>query len=809
MTRQGREVSTRSAGNNGDRGGSSRRSRRGVAAVGQLNRLRARLRSVWMGALERPWLWLTLWLVIGTWALLPRTQLSFDPTELEVGAVAERDYLVPVDLRTEDFAATEARRQLVRDGVLQVWDYDSAAAGALDARLEALFIEGRRLQAKGEAPPEGDAVELATRLSAATHLDVTPEVAEVLRDWQFADLLEQRLRELAAAALERGIVDDKDRLLQQRRDGVTRRDLVTGEEVLHLDVFDHLGLPEDVQELLAQEARRWSQFTRRQRIALTDFLLGNLSANLRHDAELTRARQEKAMAAVQPVMVSARRGQILVRKGDRIDAHAVLLLSQLTPDARPADRLLRALGTGLGLLLAALVLWLGLRRERVADQSRERVFGEALTFLLLSVLGTRVALLVAAALGQAVEATPFDSVASYTYAVPFAALAILAVLLLGRPAALLLSLLYSLLGALLVEADAQWWMVYAMAGSLAAIFHLDKQDFKQRMVLVRVGGVVGLCNLVLVLILTSVRAGLDADPVRLGFDLLCALLGGLLVAAVVSFAVPVLETAFGITTDIKLVELANTNLPLLRRLAFEAPGTFQHSLMVANLAKEGCDVIGADSVLAYTGALYHDVGKIYRPEYFIENQRAGRNRHDKLLPSMSALILINHVKEGLALARENNLPQPVCDAITQHHGTRLIHFFYNRAMEASRDGEAVPEDDFRYPGPKPRDRVMAVLMLADGVEAASRTLQEPSAPKIRTLVRKIVDDCLREGQLDECEITLADLRKVADAFQRVLETIYHRRIDYPGFDFNARDTAAEAADNLESTKESLELRTSS
>ncbi len=750
-----------------------------------------------MGALERPWLWLTLWLVLGTWALLPRTHLSFDPSELEIGAVAERDYLVPVDLRAEDFAATEARRQQVRDGVLQVWDYDSAAAGALDTRLEALFVEGRRLQAGGEAPPEGDAVELATRLSAATHLEVMPEAAVVLRDWQFADLLEQRLRELAATVLARGVVDDKARLLQQRRDGVTRRDLVTGEEVLHLDVFDHLG-PEDLEELLAQEARRWSQFTRRQRTALTDLLRGNLSANLRHDAELTRARQEKAMAGVQPVMVSARRGQILVRKGDRIDTHAVLLLSQLTPDARPADRLLRALGTGLGLLLAALVLWLGLRRERVADQSRERIFGQALIFLLLGVLGTRVSLLVATALGQAVEAAPFDSVASYTYAVPFAALAVLAVLLLGRPAALLLSLLYSLLGALLVEADAQWWMVYAMAGSLAAIFHLDKQDFKQRMVLVRVGGVVGLCNLVLVLILTSVRAGLDADPVRLGFDLLCALLGGLLVAAVVSFAVPVLETSFGITTDIKLVELANTNLPLLRRLAFEAPGTFQHSLMVANLAKEGCDAIRADSVLAYTGALYHDIGKIFRPEYFVENQRAGRNRHDKLLPSMSALILINHVKEGLALAREHNLPQPVCDAITQHHGTRLIHFFYGRAMEAARGGETVPEDDFRYPGPKPRDRVMAVLMLADGVEAASRTLQEPSAPKIRTLVRKIVDDCLREGQLDECEITLADLRKVADAFQRVLETIYHRRIEYPGFDFNAHDPAADAVEKQHS-----------
>ena len=185
-----------------------------------------------------------------------------------------------------------------------------------------------------------------------------------------------------------------------------------------------------------------------------------------------------------------------------------------------------------------------------------------------------------------------------------------------------------------------------------------------------------------------------------------------------------------------------------------------------------------------------------------------------------------------ALAREHNLPRALCDAIAQHHGTRLIHYFYQRALETARDGETVPEDDFRYPGPKPQDRVMAVLMLADGVEAASRTLQEPTARKIRSLVRKIVDDSLREGQLDECEITLSDLRKVADAFQRVLETIYHRRIDYPGLDFNAMssgdfvpapesveaDASAPApqlrsvdtsADLVQPTPESLEVRTSS
>jgi putative nucleotidyltransferase with HDIG domain len=322
------------------------------------------------------------------------------------------------------------------------------------------------------------------------------------------------------------------------------------------------------------------------------------------------------------------------------------------------------------------------------------------------------------------------------------------------------------------------------------VFAVEAFQIKQRLTLTRVGLLVGGLNVVSVLILAALAGGAGLAPAQLLFDAVCAFGGGLLVAAVGSFSIPILETTLGITTDIKLVELANTNLPLLRRLAFEAPGTFQHSLMVANLAKEGCEAIGADPVLAYTGGLYHDVGKILRPDYFVENQRSGQNPHDKLTPSMSSLVIISHVKDGLDLAEEYHLPQLVRDAIAQHHGTRLISFFYSRAKDRAekKEGERkedVTEEKYRYPGPKPQDKVMGVLMMADGVEAASRTLAEPTELKIRTLVRKIVGDCLDDGQLDESDLTLADIKKVSRAFIRVLTNIFHQRIDYPGYDFGA------------------------
>jgi len=325
-----------------------------------------------------------------------------------------------------------------------------------------------------------------------------------------------------------------------------------------------------------------------------------------------------------------------------------------------------------------------------------------------------------------------------------------------------------------------------MGGSLAAILTVDHYHFRQRSVMLRVGAIVGGVNVACVLMLAA-SAGGEPHGGELALEVISAFAGGVLAAAVASFCIPMLESVFGLTTSIRLVELANTNLPLLRRVAFEAPGTFQHSLMVANLTKAGCDEIGADSVLAYTGALYHDVGKIFRPEYFIENQRPGHNRHDKLLPSMSALILINHVKDGLELARQHHLPAVVLDAIAEHHGTRLISYFFNRAKERHdpQSGE-LAEEKFRYPGPRPRSKVMGVLMLADAVEAACRSLEDPSPARLRTVIKAITEDCLRDGQLDETDLTLGDLNRVAEAFQRVLTHIHHRRLDYPGFDFNRR-----------------------
>ena len=595
---------------------------------------------------------------------------------------------------------------------------------------------------------------------------------------------EERLRGALDETLRRGVVENKALLLDNRMTGIVLRNLANGSERVQVNLFDHLGYPDEARDVLESEMRGWSGVTAAERRLLVDFLAANLSPNLHLNRSETLARRDLAEAAAGQVYLQIRKGQVIARKGDVIDDPKARLIELMSGRDSSRSRLPELAGTLLLLGLAAAALWLGLAGERVADHSRRRLFAESALLLTVALLGARVGLLLASGLSASFQLPPFNAWRGYVLALPFAALSLSAALLLRRHVALVLAVLFSLLvGRLAVEGEPLGVALYVFAGSLAAIFAVDRLQLRQRLVMPRAGLVVGAVNVLLALILAAL--GAETNLLTIGFEVVCAFAGGLLAAAVASLAVPVLEPVLGITTDIKLVELSNTNLPLLRRLAFEAPGTFQHSLMVANLAKEGCEAIGADAVLAYTGALYHDLGKVFRSEYFIENQRPGQNRHDRLLPSMSALILVNHVKEGAELARQHHLPQVIVDAIEQHHGTRLMRFFHNRAVELSgpESGE-VREADYRYPGPRPRNKVMAVLMLADAVEAASRTLTDATPAKLRGLIQTLFDDCLQDGQLDRTDLTLSDLRAVSEAFLRVLSTIFHRRVDYPGFDFN-------------------------
>ena len=788
----------------GGKAGSRRSTRSAVLRrppEGGLDLARHRAREVWDRILEMHWAWMVVFLLAGTWCMLPQ-RIFFQPN-LVVGDIAPRDYVADRDVTVIDQNQTRQLKESARVEVRPVYDFDRSLEGELRGRLGALFQTGRELMGGASRGPGLE--ELSTELAAVSRAKLEPEQVALLRDRAFSTQLEDRLGGVLSRVLRQGVVQDKDRLLEHRSRGIVVHELPAGRSSDQFDLYRYFGFPDQVRGVIEEDLSGWDDLRSRERQTLTDLLVAHVQPNLTFNSSATLEARDEAAATIGSVAHTFRQGEVIVRKWGKVDSVAAEALVDLAGSRDVTAMAISAVGILLLLGATATLLWLAVGREARMDRSRERFHAECLLLLTLAVVGVRFAHFVAAALATAIEQGTLASAASYGFAVPFAAVALISVLLYGRNIALVVSLIFSLLAGHLGGGEEIWTTtVYSLASCLAAVFALDQTSFHRRSAMTRAGAIIALVDVMAILTLRTMPGTLDGGLSRLGFDLLCGAVGGFLAAAVTSFAVPIFEGAFQITTSIKLIELANPNLPLLRRLAFEAPGTFQHSLAVANLSKAGVESIDGDSVLVHTGALYHDIGKIYRPRYFVENQPPNQNPHDKIQPSMSALILINHVKEGLELAVKQGLPRPIFDAIEQHHGTRLIKFFYARAKErADPETEEVREEEFRYPGPKPQSKEMGVLMLADAVEAASRTLVEPSRQKLRTVVRTVLDDCLTDDQLDQTNLTLGDLHKVEDAFLRVLTNVYHRRIDYPGFDFNkqkGKDEQKEAKEQPASSK---------
>jgi len=293
----------------------------------------------------------------------------------------------------------------------------------------------------------------------------------------------------------------------------------------------------------------------------------------------------------------------------------------------------------------------------------------------------------------------------------------------------------------------------------------------------KIGLFLGMINMVAIFCLNLITGNILND---LLLKLIMGFVGGITTGILVAGITPLFESVFGFITDIKLLELANLNQPLFQRMIIEAPGTYHHSIIVSSLAESAAEAIGANSLLVKVSSFYHDIGKMKKPLYFIENQQNSDNRHDKLSPKMSGLIIISHVKDGCELAEEAKLGRPIINIIRQHHGTSMVSYFYDKAKKDKDESiRSLSESDFRYPGPKPQTKEAGLIMLADVIEASSRTLSNPTPARIKSLVRERIEGIYMDGQLDECELTLSNLNTIAETFTKILTGIFHHRVDYP------------------------------
>ncbi|MBI3184924.1 MAG: HDIG domain-containing protein [Myxococcales bacterium] len=496
----------------------------------------------------------------------------------------------------------------------------------------------------------------------------------------------------------------------------------------------------------------------------------NLTINI---AE-TDARRRAAADAVKEAVITTKKGQKVIGDGELINETHLVVISSMRAQTDQMDLVQLQLG---GAGLVALLIGACFAFHRAAFRRFRPTRKDALLLggLLVGMLGLmHLWVMIADAVHDRYGHIPVEAL---YYCIPVAAGAALVRFLLSDELALFFAIVISSLSGVMIGNSLAFGL-FALVGSLVAVERIARA--KDRVAIFKAGVATGTVQALTVIFFSLAEGkGLSVDTIATaGF----AFLGSAAAVPVVVMALtPLVESVFGYASDIKLLELANLNHPALKELIVQAPGTYHHSIIMGSLVESAAEAIGANPLLARSCAYYHDIGKGKNPLYFGENQK-GDNRHDSLAPAMSAVIVKRHVTEGLEMARQYKLPKLVADAIPQHHGTRLVGFFFHKAVKEQEGKEApqqIDETIYRYVGPKPQFREAALVMIADAVEAAARAMPEPTSPKLQAMVQKLINTIFSEGQLDECDLTLKDLNLIAQSFVRTLEGIYHARPAYP------------------------------
>jgi len=538
--------------------------------------------------------------------------------------------------------------------------------------------------------------------------------------------------------------------------------------------------PEDALERAIVKLSKKNKITRPLKRITASLIQPWVKPNLQYNVALTEKMREEAQQNLEPEVMTVRAGTTLVLDGERITPAIQEKLQSFDKRVQQLetrrDKVMEMLADSIFLLIALFVCAGFLRTIHPAVLTNDSSLVIMLLLSVLSILPLKAMLFLSAS-------TDWLSPSLLLYLFPACLSVLLATILLGTSAAFAVG----------------FWITFSAAAMLGHSFEMvllglaitittvrTTYGIHRRSRIFRAGLFVGLIE-----ILFSVGLYLLNEPTwTILFEQTCAgLLNGLFCAFLAVLLIPLFEYLFGITTDITLLELSDMGNPLLQRLAMEAPGTYHHSLMVANLGAAAALEIGANALAVRVGAYFHDIGKLTKPEFFIENSQHSANPHDDLTPSMSTLVITSHVKEGLTLAARRKMPQIIHDAIQQHHGTGLVSYFYHRACKIqesesaqenqTKAGIKVNEQDYRYPGPRPQTREMAILALADSIEAASRSIDKPTSNRIEHLVNEIVDRKLRDGQLDECDLTLKQLSSIKRTFIFSLTNMLHARISYP------------------------------
>ncbi len=704
-------------------------------------------------------------------SLLMSIVLSFQKSylipELKLNETAKEDVIAPFDFETIDAKATKARREEASKLINPVYLLDSYKYTFIESKIKDIFALGRDFLLRGEVKKERLAVELLKDgIKNLFEIEINPEILKFLVREKFDFALEQTVLNILRNAYDRGIFLTK--MSVYNREGEIAIVTKDGKlkDVKVDEVLDFMSFKKYTEELAIQNGLREDSAKK-----ITEFCSLFISPNLVYDEALTEQRKKEETERIYPVIMKIPKGKIILRKGDKVTPEVLEMLSVLKKKIGvplPFHKFLLYFLIVLSGFVIALPFYRLFQNYELSPRKIQILF---LSLLFFEILLLKSSLLF-------LENSKYKEWLPFSF--PFFLAPLLISYLLDRKFAIFFTVL-SIVPLAIFYLESSDILLYAFLTSFLSSTGANIYRKVERYSIIKVLTFIILpFNSLLILILSTLKGNFSGILPLLG-GMFSGVISSLILAPLL---IPLLEITFGILTEMRLVELGNSEHPLLKRMAIEAPGTYHHSLIVASLAEQAARAIGANYNLVKVAALFHDAGKIEEPQYFIENQEKDFNIHDKLTPEKSSSIIINHISKGVEILKKVKIPSIIRELVQQHHGESLIAPFYQKALLEMSKKEAKPQESlFRYQGPKPQTKEASILMLADAVEAASKSLPDWDPEKIRKMIDEIITKFLDDGQLDDSGLTIKDLYLIANSFYWTFIRFYKQRVPYPGFQF--------------------------
>ncbi|MFV8826696.1 HD family phosphohydrolase [Alkalihalobacterium sp. APHAB7] len=665
--------------------------------------------------------------------------------EVRMSSVAEQDIRSPITV--ENKIATEQKRREVLEAVQPVYalkkEYTQMQVEKINDIFDLIHLVNEEMTKTELEAEEGQETE---KLSLEDRLKY---VQEVISSGTTNDLSDETVRTL--------LLSSSSQLQVARETTTNAVHSVMSERIAINDLAQAKRSVKDKIAILTVSNRLHDAMIETAQFAIIP--------NYIYDDKATERLQQEAVESVEPVII--REGQLLVKQGELIN-HEVYEQLRMVGLLDDAFNIFPYLGLALLVLLMVGMLSYYLNEAQTSVKTNN---SHLLMFILIFFIGVSVMKIT-----SLIERLDIVAVGLI---VPVAVGAMLLTTLIHQRIALFSSIFFAIIASIIFNNDAVGTFnftfgVYILFSCFAGVYFLGRSTSMTR--ILKAGLFVSFINMVSIISILFLK-GFQQSWIEVGMYLGFAFLSGFIAAVLTLGLVPFFEAGFGILSTTKLIELSNPNHPLLRKILLEAPGTYHHSVVVGNLAEAACESIGANGLLARVGSYYHDIGKTKRPHFFIENQMKIDNPHDKISPQLSKTIIISHPYDGADMLKEYKMPKEIIDIAEQHHGTTLLKYFYHKANQET--DQTIPEEQFRYPGPKAQTKEAAIVGIADCIEAAVRSLNKPTPDKILAMIRKIVNDRLEDGQFNECDLTLKELDKVAVSMYETLQGTFHSRIEYP------------------------------